>query len=145
MIDGKRVLGLVCARGGSKGVPRKNLRKLGGRPLVAWSIASARACPLIDRVILSTDDAEIAETAKAFGAEVPFLRPAELARDPGGVEAVRNLADGPHDPAELPLHGPLHPRSVAVRHHPIVRSPRHSVGSLGDGGESGHGLTTPRR
>jgi N-acylneuraminate cytidylyltransferase len=81
MIDGKRVLGLVCARGGSKGVPRKNLRKLGGRPLVAWSIASARACPLIDRVILSTDDAEIAETAKAFGAEVPFLRPAELARD----------------------------------------------------------------
>jgi CMP-N-acetylneuraminic acid synthetase len=81
MIDGKRVLGLVCARGGSKGVPRKNLRKLGGRPLVAWSIASARACPLIDRVILSTEDAEIAETAKAFGAEVPFLRPAGLARD----------------------------------------------------------------
>jgi len=81
MIDGKRVLGLVCARGGSKGVPRKNLRKLGGRPLVAWSIASARTCPLIDRVILSTDDAEIAETAKAFGAEVPFLRPADLARD----------------------------------------------------------------
>jgi len=81
MIDGKRVLGLVCARGGSKGVPRKNLRKLGGRPLAAWSIALARACPLIDRVILSTDDAEIAETAKAFGAEVPFLRPAELARD----------------------------------------------------------------
>jgi N-acylneuraminate cytidylyltransferase len=81
MIDGKRVLGLVCARGGSKGVPRKNLRKLGGRPLVAWSIASARACPLIDRVILSTEDAEIAETAKAFGADVPFLRPAELARD----------------------------------------------------------------
>lgn len=81
MIDGKRVLGLVCARGGSKGVPRKNLRSLRGRPLIAWSIASAKACPWIDRVILSTDDTEIAETAKSFGAEVPFLRPEELARD----------------------------------------------------------------
>jgi len=81
MIGGKQVLGLVCARGGSKGVPRKNLKLLGGRPLVAWSIESARACALIDRVILSTDDAEIAEAGRFFGAEVPFLRPAELARD----------------------------------------------------------------
>jgi N-acylneuraminate cytidylyltransferase len=81
MIDGKRVLGLVCARGGSKGVARKNLRALGGRPLVAWSIGAAKACALIDRVVVSTEDAEIAQTAEGFGAEVPFLRPAELARD----------------------------------------------------------------
>lgn len=71
----------IFARGGSKGVPRKNVRLLGGKPLIAHAIEAARASALIDRVFVSTDDAEIATVAKAFGAEVPFMRPAELAQD----------------------------------------------------------------
>jgi CMP-N-acetylneuraminic acid synthetase len=71
----------IFARGGSKGVPRKNVRLLGGKPLIAWAIEAARASTLISRVIVSTDDQEIAAVACRFGAEVPFLRPAELARD----------------------------------------------------------------
>lgn len=71
----------IFARGGSKGVPRKNLRLLGGKPLIAHAIETGLATPGVDRVVVSTDDAEIAETARRFGAEVPFLRPAELAQD----------------------------------------------------------------
>jgi CMP-N-acetylneuraminic acid synthetase len=73
-------LGLIPARGGSKGVPRKNLRELGSKPLIAWTIEAARAASL-DRVVVTTDDEEIAEVARACGAEVPFLRPAELGAD----------------------------------------------------------------
>jgi CMP-N,N'-diacetyllegionaminic acid synthase len=76
-----RVLAIIPARGGSKGIPRKNLVELGGKPLLAHSIAHALACPRIDRVVVSTEDAEIAETALHYGAEVPFMRPAELAGD----------------------------------------------------------------
>lgn len=76
-----RCLALIPARGGSKGVPRKNIRPLAGKPLIAYAIAAARASRLIDRVIVSTDDEEIAAVAQRYGAEVPFLRPAELARD----------------------------------------------------------------
>ncbi len=75
------VVALIPARGGSKGVPRKNIRPLAGKPLIAYSIETARASRMIDRVVVSTDDAEIAEVARRFGAEVPFMRPAELARD----------------------------------------------------------------
>lgn len=74
-------VGLISARGGSKGVPRKNIRPLAGKPLIGWAIEVARKCPSLDRVIVSTDDAEIADVARRFGAEVPFLRPSELARD----------------------------------------------------------------
>ena len=81
MIDGKICYGYVFARGGSKGVPRKNIRPLNGRPLIAYSIDALRASKYIDRIIVSTDDAEIAEISKACGAEVPFMRPAELAAD----------------------------------------------------------------
>ncbi|MCC6176784.1 MAG: acylneuraminate cytidylyltransferase family protein [Chloroflexi bacterium] len=76
-----RALAIIPARGGSKGVPRKNLKLLGGKPLIAWSIEAARAAAELDRCIISTDDPEIAEVAEAYGAEVPFLRPAEYARD----------------------------------------------------------------
>lgn len=69
----------ICARGGSVGVPRKNIRMLHGKPLIAHTIEQALACPDIDRVFFSTDDAEIARVAAEYGAEVPFLRPAELA------------------------------------------------------------------
>jgi CMP-N,N'-diacetyllegionaminic acid synthase len=75
------VLAVIPARGGSKGIPRKNLVELGGKPLLAHSIEHARACASITRVIVSTDDAEIARVASAHGAEVPFLRPTELAGD----------------------------------------------------------------
>ena len=76
-----RVLGLVPARGGSKGVPRKNIRPLCGRPLIAYTAEAALAASLLERVILSTEDAEIAAVGKSFGLDVPFMRPAELAAD----------------------------------------------------------------
>ena len=72
---------VIFARGGSKGLPGKNIRPLGGKPLIAWSIEHALAIKRIDRVLVSTDSAEIAAVARHHGAEVPFLRPAELARD----------------------------------------------------------------
>lgn len=75
------VCGLVLARGGSKGLKGKNLRLLGGHPLIAWSIAAARAAVGVDRVICSTDSCQIAEVARGYGAETPFLRPAALASD----------------------------------------------------------------
>lgn len=75
------ILGLIPARGGSKSVPRKNIRILAGKPLIAWTIEAALVCSLLDRVIVSTDDIEIANVARGYGAEVPFLRPGELAQD----------------------------------------------------------------
>lgn len=71
----------IFARGGSKGLPGKNIRPLAGKPLITWSIEHALAVDRIDRVIVSTDSEEIAEVARRHGAEVPFIRPAELARD----------------------------------------------------------------
>lgn len=81
MIEGFRVLGLVTARGGSKGLPGKNIRDLCGKPLIAWTIDAARAAACLDAVVVSTDDPEIAAVAARHGAEVPFLRPPELAVD----------------------------------------------------------------
>ncbi|MEO5341413.1 MAG: acylneuraminate cytidylyltransferase family protein [Magnetococcus sp. MYC-9] len=81
MIHGQSVLAIIPARGGSKGLPGKNILPLAGRPLLAWSIAAANACPEIDRLILSSDDREIMDTARRFGCEVPFTRPAHLASD----------------------------------------------------------------
>lgn len=75
------IVALICARGGSKGLPGKNIRPLAGVPLIAWSIRQARAVPRISRVIVSTDSEEIAAIAREAGAEVPFMRPAELAQD----------------------------------------------------------------
>jgi N-acylneuraminate cytidylyltransferase len=75
------VVGVIFARGGSKGVPHKNIRLLNGKPLIAYAIEAALASRLIDRVIISTDDPEIAAISKDYGAEVPFMRPAELAQD----------------------------------------------------------------
>src|SRR5689334_12205555 len=75
------IIGAICARGGSKGVPRKNLRLLDGEPLLVHAIRCARACPSLRRVVVSTDDEEMAEVARRHGAEVPFLRPAALAQD----------------------------------------------------------------
>lgn len=76
-----RVLAIIPARGGSKSIPRKNLQLAAGRPLIAWTIDAARRSRSLDRIIVSTDDAEIASVAREWGAEVPMLRPADLARD----------------------------------------------------------------
>jgi CMP-N,N'-diacetyllegionaminic acid synthase len=76
-----RVLGIITARGGSKGVPGKNLKTLAGKSLLAYTVEAAHACPALDRVILSTEDAAIAEAGRSLGCEVPFVRPAELSRD----------------------------------------------------------------
>jgi CMP-N-acetylneuraminic acid synthetase len=100
------ILGAIFARGGSKGVPRKNLRPLAGRPLIVHAIESALASELIDRVIVSTDDAEIASVAKQYGAEVPFVRPAELAGDQSPEwlawqHALRTLAQESNDAVDI--------------------------------------------
>jgi CMP-N-acetylneuraminic acid synthetase len=87
-------LGLIPARGGSKGIPRKNVLPIAGRPLIAWTIAAASAASAIDRVVVTTDDAEIAALAAEHGAEVPFLRPAELACDETpGIDPVLHALD----------------------------------------------------
>ncbi len=80
------VTAIIPARGGSKGIPRKNLRPLAGKPLVNWSVEAARMARLVTRVIVSTDSEEIASTARAAGADVPFMRPPHLAED--SVHAV---------------------------------------------------------
>jgi CMP-N,N'-diacetyllegionaminic acid synthase len=81
MIDGRSVLALITARGGSKGLPRKNVLPIAGKPLIAWTIEAARQSPSVDRCIVSTDDDEIARVSQEHGAEIPFRRAAELARD----------------------------------------------------------------
>jgi CMP-N-acetylneuraminic acid synthetase len=84
----------ICARGGSVGVPRKNIRPLMGIPLIAHTIRQALEAPSIDRVFVSTDDAEIADVARHWGAEVPFLRPAELATSTAGkLPVIQHLAE----------------------------------------------------
>jgi len=81
MIDGKKVLALIPARGGSKGLPGKNIRSLCGKPLIAWTIEKARKSSYLDEILVSTDNSEIAEIARSHGGFAPFLRPAELASD----------------------------------------------------------------
>ena len=81
MINGKRVLAIIPARGGSKGLPRKNIMDLAGKPLIVWSIEAAKESQYIDRCIVSTDDKEIATLSRKYGGDVPFMRPAEYALD----------------------------------------------------------------
>ncbi len=94
---------VIPARGGSKRIPRKNIRFFCGKPMLAWSIEAAKASHCFDRIIVSTDDDEIAEVARSFGADVPFHRPVELANDYTGtipvvahaVEWMRSQGDSP--------------------------------------------------
>ncbi|MBT6673385.1 MAG: pseudaminic acid cytidylyltransferase [Lentimicrobiaceae bacterium] len=74
-------IAVIPARGGSKRIPRKNIKDFCGKPMIVWSIEAAKASGLFDHIIVSTDDSEIAELAKEYGAEVPFIRPAELSDD----------------------------------------------------------------
>jgi N-acylneuraminate cytidylyltransferase len=103
------VLALIPARGGSKGIPRKNIRLFAGYPLIAYSIAAAYQAQSAIRVIVSTDDQEIAEVARAFGAETPFLRPLELAADrmtdlPVFQHTLHWLAENENYHPEMVLH-----------------------------------------
>lgn len=81
MYNNKKFLAIIPARGGSKGLPRKNIKKLNGKPLISYSIEAAINSKVFDKIIVSTDDKEIAEIALKYGAEVPFIRPKELATD----------------------------------------------------------------
>ncbi|MDD5457563.1 MAG: acylneuraminate cytidylyltransferase family protein [Candidatus Margulisbacteria bacterium] len=81
MYNNKSIVALIPARGGSKGLPGKNIRSLAGKPLIAWTIDAALDSKYIDRVIVSTDDEKIADTARQYKADVPFVRPQELATD----------------------------------------------------------------
>ncbi|MAE50965.1 MAG: hypothetical protein CMH27_04070 [Micavibrio sp.] len=113
-----KVLGLICARGGSKGVPGKNIKDICGKPLIAWSIEAALQCPDIADVVISTDDENIADVAKAYGAEVPFMRPPELARDDTKqidaiVHAVQSLKDAGREYDAVALLQPTCPLRIA--------------------------------
>lgn len=81
MIEGKRILGITLARGGSKSVPRKNIKEICGKPLIAYTIEEALKSSYIDDFIVSTDDTEIKSVAEEYNANVPFLRPSELSDD----------------------------------------------------------------
>mgnify|MGYP006276657243 CR=1 FL=1 len=94
MISGLQVLGLATARGGSKGLPGKNVRNLCGKPLIAWTIDAAKAAPSLDAIVVSTDDGAIADAARRAGAEVPFMRPAELSGDTASsIDVVLHAID----------------------------------------------------
>jgi len=87
-------LAIIPARGGSKRIPRKNIKPFCGKPMIAWSIEAARASACFDQIIVSTDDAEIAAVARQYGATVPFMRPAELADDhTGTIPVIRHAIE----------------------------------------------------
>ena len=88
-----KVLALIPARGGSKGIPRKNIRLLAGKPLIAWTIEAALASAHVSSVVVSTEDDEIADISRQWGAQIPFIRPAELAQDdtPGMAPVLHAL------------------------------------------------------
>jgi N-acylneuraminate cytidylyltransferase len=94
MIHEKSILAVIPARGGSKGLPRKNIRILAGKPLIAWTIEEAKKSKYIDRLILSSEDTEIISVAQQWGCDAPFVRPQELATDETpGVEPILHAID----------------------------------------------------
>lgn len=99
MINHKKILAIIPARGGSKGLPRKNVLDLGGMPLISWTIKAAQNSKYIDRVILSSDDSEICAVARDYKCDVPFIRPDELASDTADsasvvLHALEQVGDG---------------------------------------------------
>lgn len=115
-----KVLGIITARGGSKGIPGKNIKLLNGKPLMAYTIEAAQKSGVLDRIILSTDDPAIAEVATRYGCEVPFMRPKELADDkaahlPVLQHAVKWLKDNEgYEPDTVLLLQPTSPLRQAV-------------------------------
>ena len=113
------LLAIIPARGGSKGIPRKNIKDFCGKPLIAWTIETAQKVNLIDKLILSTDSHEIATVGRNLGIEVPFLRPAELADDTTpGVDVVLHALDHFPNYSEVLL---LQPTSPLRKAHDIVK------------------------
>jgi N-acylneuraminate cytidylyltransferase len=121
MVSRSEVLAVIPARGGSKGIPRKNIRNFAGYPLIAYSIAAALQAETVTRVVVSTDDEEIAAVAREYGAEVPFLRPAEFAQDstldlPVFAHVLQALADKegyqPDVVVQLRPTSPIRPRTM---------------------------------
>jgi CMP-N,N'-diacetyllegionaminic acid synthase len=99
VIEGKTALGVIAARGGSKGLPRKNVLPAGGKPLIEWSVAAGLGSVLLDRLIVSTDDPEIAAAAQSAGCDAPFLRPPELTTDEARIEdALLHALDSLDEP-----------------------------------------------
>lgn len=99
MYKNKTILGLIPARGGSKGLPNKNMRPFSGKPLIAWTIEQALASRYLDKTVVSTDGEQIAGISRKYGAEVPFMRPQELARDDSPtidaiLDALNRLEEG---------------------------------------------------
>lgn len=94
MYKDKRILAVIPARGGSKGLPDKNIKLWNRKPLLAWTILQAQKCELFDEILVSTEDADIAEIAMNYGSEPPFLRPEELAQDDSPIsEAILHALD----------------------------------------------------
>ena len=90
----KKFLAIIPARGGSKGVPRKNIKNLAGKPLIAWTIAEANKSKYIDTCMVSTEDEEIKQVAESYGGYVPFMRPSEFARDDSpSIDAILHAVD----------------------------------------------------
>lgn len=115
MIQGKKVLAIIPARGGSKGIPRKNIVQVAGKPLIAWTIEEARKSTYIDRVILSSEDPEIVEVAKSLGCDVPFIRPKELAMDETpGIDPVIHACNELPDYHYVVLLQPTSPLRLSV-------------------------------
>lgn len=115
MYKNKKILGLIPARGGSKSIPKKNIKFLGGKPLIAHTIEKAKASKYIDKLILSTDNEEIAEVGRKYGAETPFVRPKALAEDstqdlPVFQHAIKWLEENENWKPDLIVHfRPTHP------------------------------------
>lgn len=119
MIQGRKVLAIIPARAGSKGVKRKNIRDLCGKPLLSWPIRAAAESKYVDKIILSTDDPDFAAVGEKYGAEVPFLRPKELASDTATsfavIEHVLNSFEGKDESFEyLILLEPTSPLTEAI-------------------------------
>jgi CMP-N-acetylneuraminic acid synthetase len=112
------VFALIPARGGSKGIPRKNIRAIAGKPLIAWTIEAGLAAPGVDAVVVSTEDEEIAAVSREWGAQVPFMRPPELAADetPGIAPVLHAIDQLPAYDAVLLLQPTSPLRSVADIH-----------------------------
>jgi len=94
MYQDKKILALIPARAGSKGLSGKNIKMIAGKPLIAWTIEAAKQCPWLDKIVVSTEDTRIASVAKKAGAKLPFLRPEELAADEvKGIDVVLHAID----------------------------------------------------
>ncbi|MBM15181.1 MAG: acylneuraminate cytidylyltransferase [Nitrospina sp.] len=115
MIGDKSVLGLIVARGGSKGLPRKNIRQIGGKPMIAWTVEAGKQSQCIDRLILSSEDDEIIEVVRQLECDVPFVRPKNLATDESSpIEVIRHAIESlPEKYDYLVLLQPTSPLRIA--------------------------------